>query len=573
MRRALFLALVALLALPAAAQAHARLVGTAPERGATLRAAPQEVVFRFNEPVEAAFGAVRVYDGTGKEVDDRRLRSPGGDSHRVAVGLPRGLADGTYTAVYRLISADGHPISGGLVFSVGEAGAGPSQTIDELLGASSGPVTGTAFSVARATTYAATAVVLGGLLVLGLCWLPAVAGLGLGAGLVAARAALRARAQRLLAAGALAGLVAGAAGLVLQGAVAGGTSFWTALDPDVVREVLETRLGTAYGVREGAWLALLAGVLVLARRALPRPRVLAALLALPLVVLAAAPALGGHAGVTSPRGLTATSDVVHVVAMSAWLGGLALLLLALPRATAQLEPADRTKLLAAVLTRFSPLALACVVALLVTGTVQSVIHLTAFSELLDTAFGRAILVKVVLLAGLIALGAVNQRRVVPALRHAAATGRTPGGPGVLLRRTLRGEVVLALAVLGATGALTGYAPPASSAGGPFAERVAIGPLDADVTVDPAGVGPNELHLYLFRRSDGAQFEGAKEVTATMALPGGDIPELPVTLRLSGPGHYVADRFAVGRTGTWRLRVVVRVSDFDEFRKDVDVRVR
>jgi copper transport protein len=85
-RLGLVLALAGLVAAVAAApaSAHALLEATTPERGVALDAAPRQVVLRFSEPVEIEFGAVRVYDAAGKEVQDappsiratRAARSP-----------------------------------------------------------------------------------------------------------------------------------------------------------------------------------------------------------------------------------------------------------------------------------------------------------------------------------------------------------------------------------------------------------------------------------------------------------------------------------------------------------------
>ena len=76
-------------------------------RSSTRR--PTEVVFVFDEAVEASFGALRVFDATGQRGPDRRApttRSNRGE--QIAVKLKPGLGDGTYTATYRLVSADGH---------------------------------------------------------------------------------------------------------------------------------------------------------------------------------------------------------------------------------------------------------------------------------------------------------------------------------------------------------------------------------------------------------------------------------------------------------------------------------
>ncbi|WP_259312469.1 copper resistance CopC family protein [Capillimicrobium parvum] len=111
------------LALPAAAPAHAQLEGVTPQRGAVAQAAPGAVAFRFDEAVEGNFGAVRVFDARGERVDAGDAYHPGGHGEQIAVHLKPSLGDGTYTATYRVVSADGHVVSGGSTFSVGRPGA------------------------------------------------------------------------------------------------------------------------------------------------------------------------------------------------------------------------------------------------------------------------------------------------------------------------------------------------------------------------------------------------------------------------------------------------------------------
>jgi copper transport protein len=549
-------------ALPARTMAHATLQQTTPERGTVADSAPRQVVLRFDEAVEGAFGAVRVYDARGARVDDGRVTHPGGRGAALAVGLRPGLPHGTYTATYRVVSADSHPVAGGFVFSVGAAGAPPSATVGDLLaGASSGPVTAAAFGIARGATYAAIALVLGTLLLVALC-LPRG-----GAMPDAAAAAFARRARALLLTGAGAGIAAGAAGLVLQGATAGGTSFWAALDPGTVREVLGTRFGTVWGLRI-LDLALLGALAAVPGRRRPLTW------ALPAALLAVSPALAGHATTQHPVALLAPLDVVHVAAMSAWAGGLVALLVAVPAATRAIpEPERRTPPLAAVLTRFSAVALASVALLAASGAAQAIVHLRAPGDLLHTAFGRAVLIKIIILLALVALGARNRRAVVPGLRAAARTGAPPGAAGRALRATLRAEVALIAVTLGVTTALVSYAPPAALSAGPSSQTARTGPLEVQLTVDPARAGANAVHLYLFSARDGAPFTATKELTVTAALPAKGIGPLPATLHRAGPGHYVADALTLTPAGRWRITVTDRVSDFDEHTARFDVPIR
>jgi copper transport protein len=178
-----------------------------------------------------------------------------------------------------------------------------------------------------------------------------------------------------------------------------------------------------------------------------------------LAVLAITPALAGHPSTQEPSAVLAPADVLHVVAMSVWVGGLALLVAALPAATRRLPYGDRTRLLHATLVRFSPLALASVIALALSGTLEAVLELGEPGDLLDTAFGRAVLIKTVLLALLVGLGAANRRRIIPALRRLIELGSSPGPFGLALRRNLRAEVVVAAVVIGVAAALVSYPPP------------------------------------------------------------------------------------------------------------------
>src|ERR1039458_8275499 len=90
------------------ALAHAQLLGTSPTSSSTVASQPKEVIFKFNQNVGGTLGAVRVYNAQGDEVDNLDVSHPEGQEHWMGVGLKTGLPDGTYTATYRVISADTH---------------------------------------------------------------------------------------------------------------------------------------------------------------------------------------------------------------------------------------------------------------------------------------------------------------------------------------------------------------------------------------------------------------------------------------------------------------------------------
>lgn len=566
-------ALLTALVAPGAAYGHATLEATTPPRGAVVERQPEAVVFRFDEPVEGNFGAVRVYDAQGSRVDEGDAFHPDGEGEKLAVDLKPELPEGSYTATYRVVSADAHVISGGFVFSIGKAGRAPRQTVAELVAASgSGTVAELGLGLSRGVQYAALALALGGLAFLVLVWWPARRRFAAsGERWAGADLGFEQRLTTLLTVAALAGLLSAAGAVVFEAAQAAGVSAGAALDLSLIREELGTRFGTVWGLTALAWLAFGLGVRPALRRSSPHA---IAALCLPLALAILEPALSGHPSTQSPVALLFTANVLHVIAMAVWVGGLAMLLFVLPAATRELEPDARSRLLAANLARFSPLALLCVAAILLTGIGQAYAYVRHVESLFDTAYGRAVLIKLVLLGGLlIPLGAYNRRRSLPHLRRIAAGGEPPGRAGRLLRRTLRAEVALLAVVIGVTAALAGYAPPTAAQSGPFSTRTALGPAELELTVDPARVGANQVHIYLFDARSGAQYRGIEELRASASLPDRSIGPLQLEAQRAGPGHYTVQGAPLNVPGDWDLEIAMRVSAFDEHAATVEVPIR
>ena len=106
---------------------------------------------------------------------------------------------------------------------------------------------------------------------------------------------------------------------------------------------------------------------------------------------------------------------------------------------------------------------------------------------------------------------------------------------MLLRRVLRAEVALGVAALVATGALAGYAPADAQPTGPYSATATLGPARAELTVEPARPGPNEIHLYLFNRRDGRQYDAPKELRVEASLPERGIQPVKFPAEKGGPG--------------------------------------
>lgn len=636
----LVLAACALLALAPAAWGHAQLLGTSPAAGSTVPSEPQQVIFKFNQNVGGTLGAVRVYDAQGNQVDDLNVSHPDGNQRWMGVGLKPKLPDGTYTATYRVISADTHIVYGGLVFSIGHPGAAPKYTVAGLIGRNrSGKVTAIAFGVVRTLDYLTMALMVGALAFSMLAWLPALeARAGEERRWRMASRSFASRLGRLLAAAVVLGVLASVLGILLQGASAAGVSLWGSFKGSIVENTLESRFGKVWGLRAVDWI-LIGGLLLVARatgrglvptlgrpssgsasgetspggadparapsgedvalvgtvradraagtsgvvamqagpesvarvRRPPAPLLVALVLCCAYLVIT--PALAGHASTQSPTAVFFPADVLHVLAASVWVGGIACLLLSLPCATRQLEGSERTRLLLGALARFSPLALGAVIAIAVTGTIQAYIDVRSVEGLLHTTYGALVVAKVVFLLILVGFGWANRERVIPALRRIAGEGGPPAGAGAVARRSMRAELALMVGVLGVTAALITYAPPIDAASGPVSINTTLGPAELEMTVEPARVGLNTVHLYLIDAKTGVQFTATKELTVTARLPSKHIGPLPLKATLAGPGHYVLNSAVLSPAGTWELEILDRVSEFQQYTRVVKVSIR
>lgn len=559
-------------ALPAGAQAHATLEGASPARGAVLRAAPAQVAFRFSEPVTGTAGAIRVYAPGGARVDRGGAFHPGGAADRLAVRLSPSRTRGTYTATYRVISADGHVVGAGTTFSVGAPSAPAASVADLLDEQRAGPVTRTALTVARGIQFAAIALGAGTLVFLLLLWPRALRRAGLAAGAAADRA-FRSRTRALVLGAAAAGALSAAAAVALEAAQVAGEPVLRALGDGALATALDSRFGTVWAVAAGLWLLVGALAAWCLRRAGPPARGCGAVLLVAALGLVLVPGLGGHAGTLGDPALLVPLNAVHVLAAAVWAGGIVVLLAALRPATGTLEPERRTALLVAALADFSALALGAVVLLALSGVVQTAEVVGGLGDLTATAYGRLALAKAVLLLALAGLGAAQRRRSLAGLRTAADEGVAPGHAGVLLRRLLRAEAVLLLVVFAVTAALSGTAPPGADASGPRNLSGTIGPARFDATVDPARVGPNAVHLYLLDPRTGAPWTRADEVGLAARQPQAGIEPLTERLRRAGPGHYLAPGLQLAAPGRWTLTFTVRVGDFDEYEATRTVTIR
>ncbi|MFF7050985.1 copper resistance CopC/CopD family protein [Streptomyces griseorubiginosus] len=371
------------------ASAHAALTGSDPQQGVVVDKAPDQVSLTFSEQVALSNDSLRVLDPKGKAVQQGKPFEVGGTTYGVKVHS--GLPDGTYTVTYQVVSADSHPVSGAFTFSVGA----PSVTSVSVSGETAGGgVVGWLYGFGRYLSYAGFIVLVGGGAFVLACW---------------QRGAGARPMQRFVVGGWLTLTSATLLLLLLRGSYTGSGKVADIFDLDLLGNVLQTKAGAALVSR---LLLLAAAALFISvlfgaydKREAEEKRDLTFGLAIGGTVvaagLAASWAMAEHASVGLQPGIAMPVDVLHLLAVATWLGGLSALLVALYRSETPIE--------SAAVRRFSQVAFGSVVALVATGVYQSWRQLGSWSAFTGTRYGQLLLVKIGLVAVLVGIAYISRR--------------------------------------------------------------------------------------------------------------------------------------------------------------------
>ncbi len=525
----LLFGLLGVLVAPAApASAHAALVASDPGNGTIVPDAPNRVTLTFSESVQLLNGKIRILAPDGSRADQGEPTAAG---TTITIPLRTGGGRGTYLVSYRVLSADSHPVAGSLTYSVGAASTPPA---DNGAGGPVDPVVRTLIPITKYLGYAGLVLLVGPVLVLALLWPHRLSRTG---------------PARLVWTGV--GLVLGSTllSLWLQAPYAAGTGLFGASLGDL-REVLGSAFGAVMLVRLGVICAAAFLLRPLLRGTGGDNRADLALLGVLGVAAMSTWPLTGHPAASPVAGVSVVVDAIHLSSVAVWLGGLVMLV-------AFLLPRADERELGAILPIWSRWAFTAVGALILAGVVQALIEVSSFSGLINSTYGRLILLKSALAAAAIGIAAYSRKLV---LNRSAATAPRP------LRRAVLVELAITAVVLGVTSALVQIPPPRTAVAADtgttsttISQTLRSDTMSLQVDVFPATVGNNSIHLYAYTPDNKPL--PVVEWTATAALAEKNIEPIEIPLLRITDFHAIGD-IALPMAGEWTMKFSVRTSEID-----------
>jgi copper transport protein len=595
------LALGLFLLLPSTSLAHAILLRSDPARDAVLSSAPGEIRMWFSEDLNPGISKAVILMANQHLADGTSAVSSS-DTREIDFTLQNGLPAGVYLVIWRTQSADdGHILSGSFLFKVANPdGTVPNQVISPT--AASNLLGDTTSNQFDGTTLFST-------LMIALVDLAVVFWVGaqLWHTFVLQPARNKDSEQPTLDQQAeqrfqqhfslptlLIILLANVGILLGQSLSISNGQLGQAFSLSVLHNLIANgRFGTYWTVREIiVILAILVATATTFTRQLPRliKNWLPSLNLLLGMMLLIAVTLSGHAAAVGSNDLiySVLIDWLHLLAASLWIGGMLYLsLIYLPIIQKQTN-LERTRALLSILPHFSPLAILGVIVMAVTGPFNATFHMTSFNQLLDTAYGRTLLIKSALVCAMLIVSAIHVFLLRPRLlkdykkyaqtihegesvEEAKYLEGTIASQTRRLSTTLRWEPILGVAVLICTGLLNVFAgtltpvnvaPPAQqqvTTVKPYAGtlKTSDNAFTVQLTISPNRFGPNVFTVTA--RDSAGKVQSNIGVTLYTTMLDMDMGTDSLILQPDGKGNFTGNG-DLDMAGNWGLRVQIRTVD-------------
>ncbi len=561
----LLLLAIPLFAASQPAQAHGYILRSIPQDQAVVSRSPSRIQIWFSENLEPRFSTLSLTNDKGEDIPLQDSGVVPNSPAQLAARIPAPLPNGAYIVTMRIaFASDGHVITERLIFWVGQRTGTPTAT-----GAASTQEAIPLEVIWRVLTLIPLMALFGAFVLYYAVLLPAWGNQRYSAGGLAPRVLARLTALIWV----MIGVALGGCILALLqqsmslfaadlGAVLRNGSWAIALNGTQFGDTLKMRfvLLIVVAALQGA------SVYLAARQPLfvtPLWGINIAIAALLLGTMSA----GSHvAGSTLWPIQSVVVDWLHLLANSAWIGGLVALAVTLPVALAPLNPAERQTALLVALRRFSMIGVLAVGLLVATGVYSAALFVYRPSDLTTTNYGRALIAKVLLVVPLLLFGLYHHLSVTRGRLATFARRLKVSECATTLAASVRVESGLGIGVIVIAALLTATPPPVPpDARGKVeapTQSLTVSGIQVRLSIDPGAAGPNTYEVTLLR--DGQPVTGA-QVNLRWVYPALDKRSSFIHLDETGNGSYFGAGLDLERPGDWQALIDIAPPNQDSAR--------
>ena len=539
--------LLLLLLLPAAgfplASAHPFTDETIPPRFSSAPVGTSEVIVVYSEAVDINHSVLEVFDGAGERVDKGDTAYYEGEHSLVVRTAP--LEDGAYTVSSKVLSrVDGHLVSSAFVFGVGdvkvERPAGEQAITDLIFFPEAG---------ARFPGLVGQTITLGAVMASMFVWGTQRKDL-IGEDLAALEELFHKRFVSLVGLGLI---IVFASNILMLG-------IQTLRLEASVLEALQTSFGTTWIIRMAVTAALLAVWFAMERHGRLSFRNQIPLLALSLVLIGTTTMLG-H-GMASEQPPAVILDYAHNLVAAVWIGGIIFFAFVLLPSLGGLGDSLRERISLAAIPRFSIMITIAVGAVIVSGPTLMWLLESDVGNIVESAYGKLIIAKILLAAAMIGMGAYHQFGIQKKAEKSITSGtiRVSGR----LKRSLRAEAAMGIVLLGVVAMLTNGTLPegeiqtvqAAEAEYGFTALEFADQSRFDIEIFPLASGANTLEV----RVAGLAGEPPEDLDALKVKISNPLRNIaPITIPMERDGAVFRGDLTFGFSGLWQMELEAQKS--------------
>jgi copper transport protein len=535
MKTSILICIVLFFSLPLLTSAHAYIISSSPSENKVLQVVPKKVSIEWNENIQKAFFSLQVFDQTGKQVDQNNAILQPNNPKKGTVGLPSNLKPGIYSTHWSIVSSDGHPLKGTIPFQIGDmkqARAAEQQKVQsDFPGWDNG--------LSRGILYTFLSLFMGFLFI---------------------HLFIRkeGKGQVIFSITSLSVIIYSYIGIlitllatfIIRTHQFAGLPYKIAINENYLKEtLLQTTFGYSWMAQIGC-LVIIGFILLIAKRKVSRisQRSMAIGMIIAGSLLLLAKSFDGHPYVSKLPWLSVPTDFLHLFSASVWIGSLIYLAAMIPWAWLKKNDQDRDVVWSEV-ERFSFYGIILVSMLLISGTLNTFLILPEWKDLWGTAYGWIIIIKVILLALMVALASFHRANVKKR--------------GKSIRKSIIAEFAIGIMALMLAGFLT-HMPTENTSPKIFKETNQV----ITLSVSPNEIGKNNFNVQLEENS--IKNKEIDQVTITLTPPNGE--QKTIQLKETAKGEY-GNQELVNLAGSYNIKVHVLFGNLDEENSTFKVEIK